>query len=264
MKTKGFASWQVLIKKELLLAYRNKTVQISAGIIWVLFISAMACSYLNYQARYKQRLAANTLFRQQWEHQQRNPHDAGHFGTYLFKSVNLLNVFDAGIDDYTGNTYRVEAHIQHEMSSSEAENNDGAMRFGTLTLALILQLLVPLFLLFNTSTSITSERESGTLKMLQAQGLSNGKIIWTKVFANYLLIVSIVLPVFILLVTAVLYVPGSAYLLPRLCWILITFLLYFLLIALLGTIISTLSNHSGKALLSALCFWIFMSTISRR
>lgn len=261
MKMKGFAGWQMLIKKELLLAYRNKTVLISAVMIWLLFIAAMVCTFLNYQANHKQRLEANALFRQQWEHQQRNPHDAGHFGTYLFKSVNLLNVFDTGINDYTGSTYRVEAHVQHEISNSEAENNDAAMRFGNLTLALILQLLIPLFLLFNTSTSITSEKESGTLKMLLAQGLSSRKMIWAKVLANYILIVAIVLPVFILMAIAALYSPDSASLLPRLLWILITFLLYFLLIALLGTFISAMSSHSGKALLSALCFWIFMSII---
>lgn len=34
----------------------------------------------------------------------------------------------------TGSTYRVEAHVQHEISNSEAENNDAAMRFGNLTL----------------------------------------------------------------------------------------------------------------------------------
>lgn len=99
MKMNGFASWQMLIKKELLLAYRSKTVLISTVIIWLLFITAIACTFLNYHTNHKQRQAANTLFRQQWEHQQRNPHDAGHFGTYLFKSINLLNVFDTGTND---------------------------------------------------------------------------------------------------------------------------------------------------------------------
>ncbi|MGN7989825.1 DUF3526 domain-containing protein [Pedobacter sp. 22226] len=261
MRTEGFATWQMLIKKELLLCYRNKTVLISAVMIWLLFIAATVCTFLNYNTSHKQRLVANTLFRQQWEHQQRNPHDAAHFGTYLFKPVNILNVFDTGINDYTGNTYRIEAHIQHEISNSEAENNDTAMRFGNLTFALILQLLIPLFLLFNTSTSITSEKESGTLKMLLAQGLSSRKIIWAKVWANYLIIVMIIFPLFLLMTIAVLCSGDSALLLTRLLWILITFLLYYLLIALAGTIISAISNHSGKALLGALCFWIFMSII---
>ncbi|WP_025143520.1 ABC transporter permease subunit [Pedobacter jeongneungensis] len=257
----SFATWQMLIKKELLLSYRNKTVLISGVMIWLLFIAATVCTFLNYNSGHTQRLEANALFRQQWEHQQRNPHDAAHFGTYLFKPVNLLNVFDTGINDYTGNTYRIEAHIQHEISNSEAENNDTAMRFGNLTFALILQLLIPLLLLFNTSTSITGEKESGTLKMLLAQGLSSRKIIWAKVWANYLLIVVIVLPFFILMTIAVLCSEDMALLLTRLLWILLTFLLYYLLIALLGTIVSAISNHSGKALLGALCFWIFMSII---
>ncbi|MBB6237872.1 ABC-2 type transport system permease protein [Pedobacter sp. AK013] len=261
MHKKGLADWLMLIKKELLLNYRNKTVIISTIMIWILFIAAAICTILNYQTDHKQRQAANTLFRQQWERQQRNPHDAGHFGTYLFKPVNLLNVFDTGINDFTGSTYRVEAHVQHEISDDEAANNDTAMRFGKLTFALILQLLIPLFLLFNTSTSITNEKESGTLKMLLAQGLSSRKIIWTKVWANYLLIVAIVLPVFILIAAVVLSSTDSALLLPRLGWILITFLLYFLIISLAGIFISAICSHSGKALLIALCLWIFTGII---
>ncbi|GGH06125.1 hypothetical protein GCM10007422_22650 [Pedobacter zeae] len=251
----------MLIKKELLQSYRNKTVLISAIVIWLLFIAATICTFLNYHVNNKQRQAANALFRQQWEHQQRNPHDAAHFGTYLFKPVHLLNVFDSGINDYTGNTYRVEAHIQHEISNSEAENSDTAMRFGNLSFALILQLFVPLFLLFITSNSITGEKEHGTLKMLLAQGLSSRKLIWAKVWANYLLIIVIILPIFIIMAIALLFSGDMDLLFCRFLWILLTCLVYYLLVALLGTIISAVSNQSGKALLSALCFWIFMSII---
>jgi len=261
MRKEGFATWQMLIKKEFLLNYRNKTVLISAIAIWTLFIVATFCTLLNYHASHKQRLAANALFRQQWAHQQRNPHDAAHFGTYLFKPINLLNVFDSGINDYTGNTYRIEAHIQHEISNSEAEHNDTSMRFGNLSFALILQFLVPLFLLFITSTSITSEKESGTLKMLLAQGLVSRKIMWAKVWTNYLLIIVIILPVFLIMALAISFSGDTGLLLGRLLWIFATCLLYYLLIALLGTIISAVSNHSGKALLNGLCFWIFMSII---
>lgn len=261
MKRGGFALWQMLVEKEILLVYRNKTILISTVMIWVLFTTAMICAVLDYQSAHQQRTAANVLFRQQWEHQQRNPHDAAHFGTYLFKSINLLNSFDTGLDDYTGSTYRVEAHVQHELSSSNAESNDASMRFGRLSLALILQLLVPLLILFSTATSITSEKETGTLKMLLAQGLSTTKLIWTKVIANYFLIVFIVLPVFLLLAVALFFSPTSAILLLRLLWISVGYLLYFLLIALLGTIISALSGNSGKALLGALCFWIFTGII---
>lgn len=261
MRMKGFSTWQMLIKKELLLSYRNKTALISAITIWMLFIAATFCTLLNYQASHKQRLDANALFRQQWAHQQRNPHDAAHFGTYLFKPVNLLNVFDPGVTDYTGNTYRVEAHHQHEISNSDAEHYDTAMRFGNLSFALILQLLVPLFLLFITATSVSSEKESGTLKMLLAQGLSGRKITWAKVWANYLLIVTVIIPVFIIMALAVAFAGDTDLLFGRLLWTFVTCLLYYLLITLLGTLISAVSNHSGKALLSALCFWIFMSII---
>nr|WP_315424725.1 ABC transporter permease subunit [uncultured Pedobacter sp.] len=262
MKKNNFAIWQMLIKKELLVIYRSKTMLISTVMIWTLFIAAAICTYLDYQSAHKQRIEANTIFRQQWAHQQRNPHDAAHFGTYLFKSINLLNVFDTGLDDYAGNTYRIEAHVQHEPDAANAEGNDSSMRFGRLTLALILQLLIPLLILFITATSITVEKEQGTLKMLLAQGLSTSRLIWVKVISSYLFIITVVLPVFLLMIMMLLVSPGSDILLTRLLWMILIFLLYFLFIALLGILISAWSGNSGKALLTALSCWILMSIIS--
>ncbi|MFD2287783.1 ABC transporter permease subunit [Pedobacter petrophilus] len=262
MKKNEFATWQMLIKKELLVVYRNKTMLISTVMIWTLFIAATICTFLDYQSAHKQRTEANMLFRQQWEHQQRNPHDAAHFGTYLFKTINLLNVFDTGLDDYAGNTYRIEAHVQHEPAAANAIGNDGSMRFGRLTLALIMQLLIPLLILFITSTSITSEKENGTLKMLLAQGLSTSRLIWAKAISSYLFIVAVVLPIFLLMFSMLFISPDFTILLSRLLWIILAFLLYFLFVALLGTLISAWSSNSGKALLTALSCWILMSIIS--
>lgn len=262
MKKRNFSIWQMLIKKELLEVYRNKIMFISAMMIWILFIVATGCTFLDYQSAHSQRKAANMLFRQQWEHQQRNPHDAAHFGTYLFKSINLLNVFDTGLDDYSGNTYRVEAHVQHEPNAANAEENDGSMRFGRLTIALILQLLIPLLILFITATSITTEKENGTLKMLLAQGLSTSRLIMAKAVSNYLFIVALVLPIFLLMMLMLVFSSDFSNLLPRLLWLSLAFLLYFFIIVLLGTLISACSGHSGKALLTALSCWILMSIIS--
>lgn len=258
---KGYTFWQMLVKKEFLVLYRNKTIIISAVAICVLFVVAITCTLMDYQTSHQERKAANQLFRKQWEHQQRNPHDAAHFGTYLFKPINLLNIFDTGLNDYTGNTYRIEAHIQHEPDSANAENLDASMRFGRLTPALILQLLIPLFILFITATSITAERENGTLKMLMVQGLSPSKLVWAKVISGYFIIMVLVLPVFLLMMAALLLSPDTSILLPRFLWIVVGFSLYFFLITLLGTIISAISGYSGKALLTALSCWILMSIV---
>ena len=262
MKKKNVSIWRTLVEKELLMVYRNKIMFLSAMIIWTLFIVATGCTFLDYQSAHKQRTAANMLFRQQWAHQQRNPHDAAHFGTYLFKSINLLNVFDTGLDDYAGNTYRVEAHVQHEPNAANAEGNDGSMRFGRLTFALILQLLIPLLILFITATSITTEKENGTLKMLLAQGLSATRLIWAKAIANYLFIVVLVFPIFLLMIFMLFFSADFTNLLPRLLLLILAFLMYFFFTVLLGTLVSACSGNSGKALLTALTCWILMSIIS--
>ncbi|ULT23607.1 hypothetical protein KUH03_31220 [Sphingobacterium sp. E70] len=73
-----------------------------------------------------------------------------------------LTVFDPGLNDYFGTSYRVEAHVQHEVDYSNAEGADAQLRFGSLTLTLILQVLLSFLYLTMCCTMLTQEREQGT------------------------------------------------------------------------------------------------------
>jgi hypothetical protein len=66
----------------------------------------------------------------------------------------------------------LEAHRQNTANFSEANHSGGMLRFGELSPALVLQLLVPLAIFFLGFAAITGERLSGTLPMLLAQGVT--------------------------------------------------------------------------------------------
>jgi ABC-2 type transport system permease protein len=249
-----------IIRKELLSVYRDKTVMLLAIIIWLLLASAMVMGTISYAKDRQYISSSRALFRQQWEQQQRNPHDAAHFGTYLFNPVTLLGAFDTGLNDYFGTSYRVEAHKQNEVNYSNAESSDATMRFGQFTIALILQLLVPLLILFTACSSVSREKESGTLKMLLAQGVKPVQVLWGKVWANYLVIIAIILPLFICLFFALL-LSSPMLLLGRFLINMISYLLYYLLVVLVAINISAISKTSRNALLAVLCLWLFSSII---
>lgn len=252
---------RTLIWKEFRLAFRDKIMSTLAIIIYTLFIVSGLLTIFQYQNDQQSRELSNKKFRQQWEAQHNNPHEAAHFGTYLFKPLNLLSAFDPGLNDYFGTTYRVEAHVQHEVDYSNAERNDALMRFGQFTLALIMQMLIPLLLLFISSSALTYEKESGTFKMLMAQGIKPSQLVWGKVWSNYLLVVFLVVPIFIVLFFVVIFSPSGIALIGRFLILLYGYLLFYLLVTLTGVIVSALSGTSRTATLAVLTLWLFTSIL---
>ena len=250
-----------LVWKEFRLAFRDRMMSTLAIIIYTLFIASALLTIVQYQKDQQSLEQSNTKFRQQWEAQNNNPHEAAHFGTYLFKPLNLLSAFDPGLNDYFGTTYRVEAHVQHEVDYSNAERNDALMRFGQFTLALIMQLLIPLLLLFISSSALTFEKESGTFKMLMAQGIKPAQLVWGKIWSNYLMVTILVLPIFIVLGVVILFTPSSVMLWGRFLVIMGGYLLFYLLVTLTGVLVSALSGTSRTAILIVLTIWLFSSIL---
>lgn len=261
MSSTIYTPLRTLVWKEFRLAFRDRMMSTLAIIIYTLFIASALLTIIQYQKDQQSLEQSNTKFRQQWEAQNNNPHEAAHFGTYLFKPLNLLSAFDPGLNDYFGTTYRVEAHVQHEVDYSNAERNDALMRFGQFTLALIMQLLIPLLLLFISSSALTFEKESGTFKMLMSQGLKPAQLVWGKIWSNYLMVTLLVLPIFIVLAVVILFSPSSAMLWGRFLVIVCGYLLFYLLVTLTGVMVSAVSGTSRTAILIVLTIWLFSSIL---
>lgn len=243
---------RTIVNRELNSIYRERTLLLVSGIIWLLLLAATVLSYYQYQHGVSTRAAANKAFREAWNKQERNPHHAAHFGTYLFKPITLATVFDPGLNDYSGTTFRIEAHVQHEVDYSNAQDSDAAMRFGSLSLAALLQLIIPLFIGVTTAAAITAEKEGGTLKMLLLAGAGRSTILFSKALAYYSLFSLILLPCWFFMVLEG-WLHGH-YLVPLL--ITAIYQLYYLLVVLLAIIVSSLSRQSSTATLVVLAGWI--------
>jgi len=113
----------------------------------------------------------------------RHPHRVAHFGHFLFRPLNPLAAFDPGIDAYTGNTLFLEPHRQNSANFGDVRQSSLLLRFGQLTPAFVLQVLAPLLLVFVGHASVARERESGTLRILLAQGIGGRQILLGKLLA---------------------------------------------------------------------------------
>ena len=102
-----------------------------------------------------------------------------HYGYIAFREKYPLSFFDSGMESYTGNAVFLEAHRQNTVNFSEASLSTGILRLGEISVAMILQVLLPLLIFFWGFNFVAADRENGTLKLLLSQGVS-----WTEIIVG--------------------------------------------------------------------------------
>ncbi|RZN76906.1 MAG: DUF3526 domain-containing protein, partial [Winogradskyella sp.] len=159
----------------------------------------------------------------------------------------------------TGSTVFLEAHRQNSVNFSEATFASGALRFGELSLALLLQLVLPLILFFIGFSSISSDRENNTLKMLLSQGATWKDMLFGKSLGLFFIAQLFFIPVLLVVVFTLLIVDNqlastSDWL--RLLIISLGYSIFFFIVSALTIVISARSHTSKSALLRLLGIWL--------
>tara|TARA_B100000674_G_scaffold200634_1_gene163746 strand:- start:887 stop:2299 length:1413 start_codon:yes stop_codon:yes gene_type:complete len=192
--------------------------------------------------------------RSQWESlEAMNPHRAAHYGSYAFKPMNALYSIDSGINEVTGNVIRLEGHVQNEIIYSEASQSIAASKFGKLKTSLLLQYIIPLFIIFFGFGSMVREREKQRLKLVVFQGVSIAKLAFGKSIAVWLY--GLILLTFTVFVQC-LFSDADAENFQRLSLLVIAYGLYYYVIASLTTYLSARLKDKSSALSSILAVWI--------
>jgi len=240
--------WQYYIRSQVLLG-------ISTGFVLVLLLSILLGNIQN-QKQAEAYESAKTHLREQWENiDAMNPHSAAHYGTYVFKPNNLLSSLDEGVNSITGNVLRVEGHVQNEMVHSEASQMLAISRFGKLKSSLLLKYIVPLLLIFLAFGSVSSEKQSGRLKLLVLQDANPTQIILAKTFSVWLyglLLLAIVVATYSLMNVGNL----NSDLLGRTLLFFLAYALYYFIITGLTVFFSARWQSPTVALTTMLGIWI--------
>jgi ABC-2 type transport system permease protein len=161
-----------IARKELLEASRDGRLRWASGALVALLLGSLAVGALRDTEWRHERAAAMRADRRHWEQQGlKNPHSAAHFGVYALPPRDVLNALDPGIEPYVGQALWLEAHWQDFMQNRPAEDRPALQRFGELTVALTLQLLVPLLIVVLLFDSVAGERARGTWRQLRSLGV---------------------------------------------------------------------------------------------
>ena len=200
------------------------------------------------------RTNAQKHVRKQWDNlEAMNPHRAAHYGSYAFKPRNLLNSMDGGINDITGNVIQLEGHVQNEIVYSEASQSLSISKFGKLKSSLLLQYVIPLFLIFLAYGSISNEKETQRLKLLIFQGISMTRLIFAKSLSIWIYGLSLLL---ITIVFQSLLISSDPEVFQRLALLILSYGSYYYIITSLATYFSARLKNNTSALSAILATWI--------
>ena len=199
---------------------------------------------------------AHDHIRSQWDDLDNyNAHGAAHFGTYAFKPNTVLNSLDEGINSVTGVVLRLEGHKQNDVTFSERSQSLEVSKFGKFKPSLLFQFIIPIFLIFLSFNTYTSELHSGRLKLLVIQGNSLFKIVFAKIIT--LLSLSFILLFITMLIQFVLnfnsFLPDEIY---RLIVFFFSYLIYYFIIISLTILFSMLFKNNVSVLSTVIIVWL--------
>jgi ABC-2 type transport system permease protein len=234
---------------------RDGRVLAGALVLLLLAAVALASAGARYESLARERAIAQALIAEQWSQQgEKNPHSAAHYGVYAFRPVLPLAFFDPGVLPYAGVSIWLEAHRQNFATGRPADDMTALARFGELSLAFILQALVPLGLLVMSHAAFAGEREQGTLRQVLASGITPARLFIGKFLGIGAAALLLLAPLWALCLLALALLGaqapwGAALSLSA------VYLAYFAILLLLALVVSARAPSSQAALLTLLAFW---------
>lgn len=227
-----------------------------------LFALSLFGAYDYYASLKRQHDEAARTMREQWDNQEeKNPHSAAHYGTYVFKPIYPLSYFDRGVDAFTGNTLFLEGHRSNQAQFRAAEDQGDFARLGTLTPAFVLGMLMPLFIIVLGFGAAAAERENGNLRLLLAQGVKPSALFLGKSLGLWATVLLLALPFFLAGALGLLVAGAGGEHWLRYAVTLLLYLAYFGCFIHLTLLISAWAGRQNAALVGALGVWVFACLI---
>lgn len=240
--------WKILLRVRVLVYL---TLVFVASLVLVTWLGV-----IQNQKQQNQKQSAHKQVREQWEKlDAMNPHGAAHYGSYAFKPVTPLSSIDEGVNAITGNVLRLEGHVQNEIVFSEASQSLSVSKFGKLKPSLLLQYCIPLLLIFLAFSSVSSEKETGRLKLLVFQGASLPNLILAKALSVWLY-GFLLLTITVAVQTVINLKNTGAGNLERTLLLLVVYSAYYYIVCTLATYLSARLKNNTVVLTAILSVWI--------
>lgn len=241
--------------------FKAKSIYVTLLIMAVLLSYAAYSGWKSYTVQNSIRLHYQEEARKSWENNpDKHPHRMAHFGSFAFRIKHPMAMFDFGMENFTGNAVFLEAHKQNTINFSEASFSTGLLRFGEISMAMLLQLLVPLIIFFLGFSSVAAERANGTLKVMLTQGAGWKEIVIGKSLGLMGLAMLFFIPVVVTLFLLVTIhgLPDKSDTLFRYSATVLAYMVFLQVLCFITVIVSAVSKSSKDTLMKLLAFWLVL------
>lgn len=256
-----------LIQKELREVARDGRLWGVSAAVLGLFLVTLGLGLREMAAVRAERHAAQAVADDHFRTQDdKNPHVAAHYGTYVFKPAGALSFVNPGVDAFVGVSLKLEAHKRNSLEGARARDGTALARFSRLSVASVLELLAPILVVAMGFAAWTAERERGTLRQLSSLGVAPRSLLLGKLLALLLALAALLVPAFALgalgvsLFGGALAAGGSG----RLLGLVLAYCVYLTLWALITLWASARARSSRGALVALLGLWVSASLIVPR
>ncbi|MDQ4139804.1 MAG: DUF3526 domain-containing protein [Bacteroidota bacterium] len=254
-----------IAQKEYISTLRDNRFMVLSIMVLLLLLTATLVGLHSYRTLQEERQVAQDTVNHQFANSvDRHPHRMAHYGSYAFRPKSSISFLDFGIDSFTGTSVFLEAHRQNNANFSQAQQSGSLIRFGEITVAFVLQMLLPLLIIFLCFGAFTQEKETSTLKILLSQGVSLRQIAWGKIIGYSKVVAFVAGPALVLAGLLLFYrgdfgVEGDVWL--KLLLFIVFYLIYFFIFIVLSVLVSALHQQSSTALITLLGIWILCCVI---
>jgi ABC-2 type transport system permease protein len=260
---------EILIAKHLKNSiFKNTAFFIITLFIGLILLYAAFSGWKNYTIQNETSEKYQHESREDWlKNPDKNPHRMAHYGNFAFRKSTPLSVFEFGMEPFFGNAIFLEAHKQNTANFSEAGFSNSMLRFGEISIAMVLQILLPLLIFFLGFNAVAAERENGTLKLLLSQGISWKQLLKGKISGLVSVIMMLFIPTILILVFIWLLLQNFTISTDETIKIFLFILFHFIYLLFFCTtavLISASSKTSKKALISLIGIWLVFTIILPR
>ncbi|TMM59347.1 DUF3526 domain-containing protein [Maribacter algarum] len=246
-------------------AFRSKVMHVALGLMVFLLVFSAYTGWENYHDQNFTRTGIQEEVQESWENNpDKHPHRMAHYGSFALRLKHVLSVFDLGMENFVGNAIFLEAHKQNTVNFSEASMSTGLLRFGEVSLAMLLKVIVPLLIFYLGFAAIARERENGTLKLLIGQGIRRKEIVFGKWLGLFGLSLIFLFSIFLLVLFFVLIESHNGMFqdnVSRYAVLLISYVLFFAILSTITILVSAFSITAKGALVKLLGIWLLFVII---
>ncbi len=246
-------------------AFRSKVMNIALGLMVFLLLFAAYSGWENYHDQNHTRNLVQEEVQKSWENNpDKHPHRMSHYGSFALRIKHVLSIFDLGIENFVGNAVFLEAHKQNTVNFSEASMSTGLLRFGEVSLAMLLRVIIPLLIFYLGYATVARERENGTLKLLIGQGITRREIVfgkWLGLYSLSLIFLSVIFFTLLLFVLFAAHDDMNSERLLRYTLLILSYLLFFAILCTSTILVSAFSKTAKGALIKLLGIWLLFVII---